>query len=221
MPRKGKSETTKSEILTSAVRLFQERGWGNVNIEDIVNEVGVTRGAFYHYFKSREELIFHVIVQMFMDENPFTIAVRKKGLNGLEKLRYALKLNIKMNSDPALAKDLQNVFDDPVIFKNHLLLAVNQGARFVEKLIAEGNEDGSLSVAYPRQVSESIIVLLNVWLDIDIFSVSYSEYTEKVNFMDSLLKLLGAPIFDDELLEGFLKFHKDYKSSDKKKKSKS
>ena len=59
MPRSDKK--TKQEILETATRLFAEKGLENVNVEDVVKELGVTRGAFYHYFKSREELISGVM----------------------------------------------------------------------------------------------------------------------------------------------------------------
>ena len=80
MPKHDPSEKTKAEILQTAVRLFTEKGWENVNVEDVVKEVGVTRGAFYHYFKSREDLIMAVVNQMFYENNPFTAASKKKGL---------------------------------------------------------------------------------------------------------------------------------------------
>ena len=64
-------------------------------------------------------------------KNP--IAQKKNGLNGLEKFRFAIKLNHKMQSDPSLAKDLEKALADPVIFKNNILLSVNKGADFIEK----------------------------------------------------------------------------------------
>jgi len=213
MPKHDPSEKTKSEILNTAVLLFQEKGWANVNIEDIVKKVGVTRGAFYHYFKSREELVYAVIIQMFLDKNPYTIALKKKGLNGLEKLRYAIKLNHKTQADPMLERELEKALDDPVLFKNHFLLIVNKGAGFIEKLILEGNTDGSMSVAYPKQTAQIMLVLSNTWLGLDLFEISYKEYIDKIGFMELLLKSLGVSVIDDELKEIFLSHHKDYKKN--------
>lgn len=42
----------------TAARLFQERGYAGVTVEDIVRDVGVTKGAFYHYFDSKSTLLF-------------------------------------------------------------------------------------------------------------------------------------------------------------------
>jgi len=211
MPRHDPSEKTKTEIIETAVRLFGERGWDKVNVEDVVKEVGVTRGAFYHYFKSREELIHAVMIQLFLENNPFTIAFEQEGINALEKLLFALKLNHKMQSDPVFTKEMQKAYENPVIFKNNILLNINQGAPFIEKLLIAGNEDGSMNVAYPKQVSQIIIALSCVWLDTDIFPVSYKDYVDKLVFMEYLCKLLGTSFADDELKEILLGFHKDHK----------
>ncbi len=67
------------------MRLFAEKGLENVNVEDVVKEViGVTRGAFYHYFKSREELIGSVMYKSFEEDNPYLLADKQEGLNALE-----------------------------------------------------------------------------------------------------------------------------------------
>jgi len=211
MPRHDPSEKTKNEIIKTAVRLFTEKGWENVNVEDVVKEVGVTRGAFYHYFKSREDLIFAVMVQMFLEHNPYTIALEQESLNALEKLRFAIKLNQSMQSDPALVKELQKAFENPVIFKSNLLMNVNIGAPFIEKILIEGNKDGSMTVAHPKQTAEIFHVLSSTWLDTDVFPVSYEEYADKIMFMEYLCELLGVPFVDNELRETFLGFHEHQK----------
>ena len=86
MPRHDPDQKTKQEILKTASRLFLERGFENVSIEDVVTEVNLTRGAFYHYFKSREDLFINVKTLDFNENNPFALVKEKKELNALEKL---------------------------------------------------------------------------------------------------------------------------------------
>jgi AcrR family transcriptional regulator len=45
------------QIVTSAVRLFAERGYRATTVEDIMDMIGTTGAAFYYYFKSKEELL--------------------------------------------------------------------------------------------------------------------------------------------------------------------
>ena len=208
MPRHDPSEKTKSEILQTATRLFQEKGWANVNIEDVVKEVGVTRGAFYHYFKSREDLIMAVVEKMFFDDNPFTIVSKKTELNALEKLRLMIQLNLNNNlSNVEMAKEVWKALDNPVIFKSEFFSQINTVAPFIERLLMEGNEDGSMSVQYPKQAAQMLALLPSLWISPSIFQVSYEEFVEKISFFKHLMASIGVPIVDDEIMEqAFLKY---------------
>ena len=47
---------SKKQILHTALKLFLRNSYKEVSLRDIVNEVGLTKGAFYHYYTSKEEL---------------------------------------------------------------------------------------------------------------------------------------------------------------------
>jgi len=55
---------SKKQIIQTALRLFLQNSYKEVSLKDIVNEVGLTKGAFYHYYASKEEL-FEEVVQYF------------------------------------------------------------------------------------------------------------------------------------------------------------
>ena len=55
MGNKGKS--TKKELQDKAFELFENRGYDNVTIDEICTELGLTKGAFYYYFKSKSDLL--------------------------------------------------------------------------------------------------------------------------------------------------------------------
>jgi AcrR family transcriptional regulator len=52
-----RSEATRNALMNAARRLFTERGYDNVSAEEIVREAGVTRGALYHHFGGKAELL--------------------------------------------------------------------------------------------------------------------------------------------------------------------
>ena len=206
MPKHDPTEKTKQEILRTALRLFMDKGWDKVNIEDIVKEVGVTRGAFYHYFKSREALILAAVDQMFFDDNPFIEAHKQEGLNALEKLRFALKLNLSWNfENTGMTAELRKVMEDPIMFKSEYVTQVNTVAPYIEALIIEGNKDGSMSVAYPRQLAQLIALLPNFFLSPVLFKVSYEEFADKIAFFVQMTETLGLPIVDAELKKEIMK----------------
>lgn len=210
MPLHDPDQKTKQYILETATRLFSEKGFENVKVEDVVKEVGVTRGAFYHYFKSREELISSVMYKSFNESNPFILAQKQEGLNALEKLRFLFKLDLRPRLDmsDSLRIEMKKLADNPVIFKNELLTQVNVVAPYIEKLLLEGNEDGSITVKYPKQVSQIISMLIASWLSPFAFPVPYQEFANKVSFFEQLGNVLGVPFMDKEMKEIFLEIGK-------------
>ena len=58
MARNKYPEVTEERILEAAQRLFLEKGYDNTTIQDIVDQLGgLTKGAVYHHFKSKEEIL--------------------------------------------------------------------------------------------------------------------------------------------------------------------
>ena len=94
MARNKYPEVTVEKILEVSQRLFMEKGYDNTTIQDIVNELGgLTKGAIYHHFKSKEEIINALGEKLFFDNNPFVTVQKQKHLNGLQKMREVIKLN--------------------------------------------------------------------------------------------------------------------------------
>lgn len=209
MPRHDPNQKTKQHILETAMRLFSEKGLENVNVEDVVKEVGVTRGAFYHYFKSREELIAGVMYKSFECNNTYLLADKQEGLNALEKLRFVIKLNLRPRLDisDGMRKQMRKLSNNPVVFKNEIIFQVNVMADYIEKLLIEGNKDGSMNVAFPKQAAQ-IALLIVSWISPYTFEVPYKEFVDKILFFEQLTIMLGVPLMDEEIKEIYLEFGK-------------
>ena len=52
--------STKDKIINAAWKLFQENGYENTTLTDIIKESHSSRGAFYHHFHGKEDLLFHL-----------------------------------------------------------------------------------------------------------------------------------------------------------------
>ena len=57
---------SKDKILHVAFSLFIHKGYRDVSLREIVDEVGLTKGAFYHYFKGKEQLFSEVVDHFFL-----------------------------------------------------------------------------------------------------------------------------------------------------------
>ncbi len=94
MARNKYPEVTVEKILDVSQRLFLEKGYDNTTIQDIVDELGgLSKGAIYHHFKSKEEIMDALGDRMFFNNNPFEKVRARTDLNGLQKMRMAVMLN--------------------------------------------------------------------------------------------------------------------------------
>src|SRR5437867_625179 len=55
--RQGKGEATRRHVLDSALRLFRRRGFKRTTMRDIAAAAGLSLGAAYHYFRSKDALV--------------------------------------------------------------------------------------------------------------------------------------------------------------------
>lgn len=62
--RKQQASNTREKIFAIAAELMAEKDFEHIKITDITKRAGISTGAFYHHFKSKEELIFELINQV-------------------------------------------------------------------------------------------------------------------------------------------------------------
>lgn len=90
--RKTKEEAlqTKEMILDTALQIFNEKGYSRTSQEDIVNRLGMTRGAFYWHFKDKEDLLRQLILR----EHTFIAGIITKPAAGETTERNKLERQI-------------------------------------------------------------------------------------------------------------------------------
>ena len=84
----SENENTKAKILEVAGNLFLTKGYEETRISDIINGLdGLTKGAIYHYFDSKED-IFNEVVSQIGNKNILSFDKIKNDdtLNAREKL---------------------------------------------------------------------------------------------------------------------------------------
>ncbi|WP_158541073.1 TetR/AcrR family transcriptional regulator [Sporosarcina sp. BI001-red] len=74
------------EIIESAIKLFAENGFTNTSIQEIVNDCGISKGAFYNYFPSKEALHIAIFEYYFEQMRARTLEIDAEQLPPREKL---------------------------------------------------------------------------------------------------------------------------------------
>ena len=204
MPRNKYPEETKEKVITAATRTFQEKGYEASTILDIVaNMDGLTRGAFYHHFKSKEEVFIVICERMFENSNPFDKVRDEKNLNGMEKLRKALKLNmIAQQSDfPLLDSAGKELLTSPHFFMWQMEFNISMSRKFIQPLIEEGIADGSIKEQDPRILAELFSVMFSIWLGSALFAGDMEYMEKKATMIFEILEHLGLSLYDEEMEE--------------------
>ena len=200
MARNKYPEETVARILEVARRLFMEKGYDNTTIQDIVDQLGgLSKGAVYHHFKSKEEIMDAVCDQMFYDNNPFESVRQRTDLNALEKLREAIRLN---QADESLVD--MTIQAIPITRNPRLMAEMVESNRrvltpYYLELLEEGNRDGSIHTEYAREIAELLPLLTSLWLLPSVFPASREEQRRKFTFLGEMLDKMGVPLMDDSI----------------------
>jgi len=84
----------KEKIKQKSILLFEEQGFSETSIQDIVEALGVTKGTFYYYFKSKEQLLMDIHLSYISDLLERQERIRQKQLSNREKLTQLIALLI-------------------------------------------------------------------------------------------------------------------------------
>lgn len=199
MARNKYPEVTVEKILEVSQRLFLEKGYDNTTIQDIVDELGgLTKGAIYHHFKSKEEIMDALSEKMFTSNNPFEAVKKRKELNGLEKMRLAVKLNQADEKQVELTRQAIPLLKNPRVLAGMLESNRQFLCPYWLELIEEGKKDGSIQTQYPKELAE-LLVLLDLWMLPSVFPADEEGIHNRHQFIFQLLEKIGLPLYDKEI----------------------
>lgn len=199
MSRNKYPEVTVEKILEVSQRLFLEKGYDNTTIQDIVDELGgLTKGAIYHHFKSKEEIMDALSEKMFTSNNPFEAVKKRKELNGLEKMRLAVKLNQADENQVELTRQAIPLLKNPRVLAGMLESNRQFLCPYWLELIEEGKKDGSIQTQYPKELAE-LLVLLDLWMLPSVFPADEEGIHNRHQFIFQLLEKIGLPLYDKEI----------------------
>lgn len=200
MARNKYPEVTVERILDVSQRLFLEKGYENTTIQDIVDELGgLTKVAVYHHFKSKEEIMDAVGDRMFFSNNPFEAVRGRTDLNGLQKLREAVRLNQSDKERVRLTAQSIPIAKSPRLLQEMIISNRKVLTPYFLELIEEGNRDGSMHTAYPREIAELLPLLTSLWLLPSVYPASREQMKRKFLFLGEMLEKMGVPLMDDSI----------------------
>jgi TetR/AcrR family transcriptional repressor of nem operon len=211
MSRNKYPEQTVEQILAISTTLFNKNGYEKTTIQDILNELKMSKGAIYHHFKSKEDILNAIIERRssYAKELLNRLIVNTKAENAKEKLKKIILEISKDKENHSIDTILSSQIKNPQFVVAGIQASVIDDAQIISKLFIEGREDGSIKTEYPLECSEVFMLLINIWINPVIYSRSIEETKQRLIVLQNLMKQLGADIITDEIIDIFVN---DYKN---------
>ena len=195
------SELRKEQILQAATVVFARLGFHKARMDDIVKEAGLSKGAVYWYFESKDEIIT-TILDHFMEQEFENFRRISQG-DGPIPVRL-------MTMMKTLAKEIEEISDlMPIIYEFYAVAAREEAIRktihkyfksystLLEKLIQIGIERGELRDVAPRDVALSLVALIEgcmlIWI---LGAFDYRELDLEKLFESSMYFMLEGLILE-------------------------
>ena len=189
------ADERKNEILDAAERLFTVKGYGKTTILDILEQVGIAKGTFYYYFKSKEE-VMDAIIERFIEQDvqkARQIAL-DKGLTPVQKFCGIIAAQQPRTDGP---KDrMIEEFHLPANAQMHeksIVRSILAISPILGQVVSQGVEQHIFSTEYPLEAIQILLASGQVLFDSSMFAWTPAEMEQKVNgFIAAMEAVLGA-----------------------------
>lgn len=199
MSRNKYPEETVNLILDVSQKLFLEKGYEHTTIQDIIDNLGgLTKGAIYHHFKSKEDILKAVTARLFA-ENTLSVkweAIKNDNtMNGGDKLKKMFYEAIVDENEQKFRRMRVNFQNMPQMLADLVVRQVNDIAHnSIQPVLEQGLRDGSITVPYPKELSEIISLLANVWLNPIVFPATDEEMQRKFEVICGMTQMFGVDV---------------------------
>jgi AcrR family transcriptional regulator len=195
----------RSEILTAALKLVYTRGFESMTIQDILDDLKISKGAFYHYFDSKASLL-NALVENTLEEIKVVLVpiVEDPELTAVEKLNqyFASASRWKIERKEFFLKLIRVWYtDENIIVRYKTILAITQWiGPMISTIIHQGIREGVMSTPHPDRAGEIIITMLYsmsdqlstrlVWEDLSLDDLPLLDKTLAA-YIDAMERVIG------------------------------
>ena len=152
-------EIRRAELIEAARQLFDKNGIKNTLVSQIVEKVGVAKGLFYYYFKSKDEIVNEVVDLVMSELKEASLKIlADTQLTFYQKTSEFVALYMHMidqfsgDEEENLDSMLEIISHNPIAQDANELLQAQ-----LEWLIRQGVREGHLTIAYPEETVRVLI----------------------------------------------------------------
>ncbi|MBL1223998.1 TetR/AcrR family transcriptional regulator [Enterococcus sp. BWR-S5] len=184
----------KTEILDTAKSLFLSKGYDKTTINDILKAIGIAKGTFYHYFKSKEEVMEAVVMRVI--EQDMVIAreiAANTELSALDKIIQYLLAQLPNENDEKsdMIEQFPNV--ENALMKQRAMEGTLQHiCPILAEIIEEGNKKGEFQTPFPLEAIQFLIAGIQTLLDERMMTPDEETMKRRIqSFIDIIFRVIG------------------------------
>lgn len=156
-----KPDIRKNEILDTAQKFFFQKGFDQTSVQDIINELNIAKGTFYHYFTSKIDLLNKLTDRTTNDIYVSLKPIVESDMNALDKFNTTFKAAsaLKMANIDVFVLILKVLFKDEntIIREKMYRNSIKKTTPLYSKIIKQGIAEGIFHVESPDDVAEIMI----------------------------------------------------------------
>jgi AcrR family transcriptional regulator len=155
-----RSAATRGALLAAARTLFAEHGFTGAGREDIVAAAGVTRGALYHHFGSKEDLVAAVVEQVEQEVVAMVAAAAMTEDDPIEQLRRGCQAYLDAALDPGMRRIC--LLDAPAVLSPEHRNEINDryGLGLIREALVHAADDGRLAHEQVEPLAPMVLAAL-------------------------------------------------------------
>ena len=136
---------TRNKIVAAAWRLFNERGYEDTTIDEIVEESGTSKGSFYHYFEGKDALLGSLSI-VFDEKYEELKEQLTPEMSAVDKLTFLNRELFRMIDNSVPLELLTRLLSSQLITRSekHLLERNRTYFRIISGIFSEGQESGEI-----------------------------------------------------------------------------
>lgn len=161
----------KEEIIDTAERLFRTKGYGACTINDILHEVAIAKGTFYHYFKSKEDVL-DAMVDRYADRALQQVAAALAAATGAtpaQRLMLAFQsMNVQQEGGDHLLEPMHES-ENALLHQKSLCRMIEGMAPILVRIVEEGIEARAWHCRHPLPFMQIFLAAALSLMDEGIF----------------------------------------------------
>jgi TetR/AcrR family transcriptional regulator, cholesterol catabolism regulator len=166
MPREATVDS-RQEILRTAARLFQQRGYDATSMNDVASALKLSKGGLYHHFQSKDEILFEIMNHAMEITQERVLAPVRDIANPEDRLRALIRLHIEVVLSPRdreITVMLHENHPLPPTLRKRINARKKEYVHFVEDLIGQVQRARQAKGAVtPRAAAFALLGMVN-WI---------------------------------------------------------